>query len=117
MIFKIDENLPVDAAAWLREFGFGAHTVRDEGLLGANDEVIANVARLEGRVLVTLDRDFSNIRSYPPADHAGIVVLRPQTQDKLAVKGLLERFVSMLGRESPTGELWIVEPDRIRRRL
>ena len=117
MIFKIDENLPSDTAALLQEFGFGAHTVREEGLLGANDEVLADVARREGRVFVTLDRDFSNIRAYPPADHAGIVVRRPQTQDKLAVKGLLQRLISMLSSESPVGELWIVEPDRIRRRL
>jgi hypothetical protein len=29
---------------------------------------------------------------------------------------LLRRFIAVLNRESPAGELWIVEPDRIRRR-
>jgi hypothetical protein len=78
--------------------------------------VIADVARGERRVLVTLDRDFADIRSYPPLEHAGIVVLRPPAQDKHAVGELLKRFIAVLEHESPVGELWIVEPDRIRRR-
>jgi predicted nuclease of predicted toxin-antitoxin system len=116
VIFKLDENLPAHAAALLRERAFDAHTVREEGLLGANDEVIVEVARREGRVLITLDRDFSDIRTYPPADHSGIVVLRPSAQDRDSITALLQRFVAVLTSESPVGELWIVEPDRIRRR-
>lgn len=116
MTFKVDENLPADAAVQLRENGFDAHTVHDEGLAGTTDDVIAAVAAREGRVLITLDLDFSNIRAYPPADHAGIVVLRPHTQDKNAVKDLLRRLIAVLNHESPVSELWIVESDRIRRR-
>jgi predicted nuclease of predicted toxin-antitoxin system len=116
VIFKLDENLPADAVAQLQNDGFDAHTVHDEDLVGANDEVIAEAARREGRVLVTLDRDFSDIRTYPPAGHAGIVILRPQTQDKHTVLDLLHRLIAVLKNESPIGELWLVEPDRIRRR-
>jgi predicted nuclease of predicted toxin-antitoxin system len=116
VIFKLDENLPTGAAEQLLASGFRVHTVHDEGLVGANDEVIAEIARREGRVLITLDRDFSDIRAYPPADHAGIVVLRPQSQDWSAVIALLQRFIAALIHASPAGELWIVEPDRIRRR-
>jgi len=39
-------------------------------------ERVIDVCRREGRVLITLDLDFSNILSYPPSDFAGIVVLR-----------------------------------------
>lgn len=116
MIFKLDENLPAEATAQLHKNGFDAHTVHDEGLAGANDAVIAEVARREGRVLITLDRDFSDIRAYPPGDHAGIVILRPQTQDKYTVGELLKRLITVLKNESPAGELWLVESDRIRRR-
>jgi predicted nuclease of predicted toxin-antitoxin system len=116
VIFKLDENLPADAAEQLRASGFSVHTVHDEGLVGANDEAIAEIVRREGRVLITLDRDFSDIRAYPPADHAGIVVLRPQSQDWYAVIALLRRFIAALNYATPAGELWIVEPDRIRRR-
>ena len=48
MKFKTDENLPVEAAAALREFGFEAETVWDEDLSGAADSVIAARVQSEG---------------------------------------------------------------------
>lgn len=76
MKFKLHENLPVAAASLLNECGHDAMSVYDEHLVGQSDEVISDVARAEGRVLVTLDLDFADERTYPPASHAGIVVLR-----------------------------------------
>jgi predicted nuclease of predicted toxin-antitoxin system len=111
---KIDENLPAECAALLRNAGFEADTVFDEHLEGAEDAQIASRSQKEDRVLVTLDLDFSDIRTYPPSHHAGIIVLRPKRQDKPTVLGLMERIVLMLANRTPAGELWIVEPDRIR---
>jgi predicted nuclease of predicted toxin-antitoxin system len=112
--FKIDENLPVEAAEILKSAGFDAHTVADEDLTGANDETVAGSSRSEGRILVTLDLDFANIRAYPPGEHAGIVVLRVKHQDKPTVLVHLRRLMTALARRDPTGELWIVEGNRIR---
>jgi predicted nuclease of predicted toxin-antitoxin system len=66
MRFKVDENLPIEVAALLRDAGHEADTVMDEGLGGAIDDSIANRCREEDRVVVTLDVDFANIRAYPP---------------------------------------------------
>lgn len=85
MRFKIEENLPAEAAGILRGAGFVADTVGDENLAGANDETVASMSRSEGRILVTLDLDFANIRAYPPGEHAGIGVLRVKHQDKPTV--------------------------------
>jgi len=63
--FKIDENLPQDAAELLRAHGFDAETVLQENLAGAEDGVIADAIQRESRVLITLDLDFSDIRTYP----------------------------------------------------
>ncbi len=114
MRFKIDENLPIEAAALLREAGHDADTVHDEALAGAPDMRVSTVARDERRVLVTLDFDFADIRAYPPADYAGIIVLWPRTQDKDAVLRLLARTVPVLAREPIAGRLWIVEEARVR---
>jgi predicted nuclease of predicted toxin-antitoxin system len=111
---KIDENLPTDCAVLFRNAGFEADTVADERMAGADDNVIASRSQAEERVLVTLDLDFSNVRAYPPARHAGIIVLRPKRQDKRTVLDLMERIVLTLTNRSPSGELWIVEADRIR---
>jgi len=112
--FKIDENLPAEAAEILRRAGFGADTVFDESLGGANDEAVATASQLENRVLVTLDLDFANIRAYPPGEHTGIIVLRVKRQDKSTVLAYIRRLAAALTRRSPVGELWIVDGNRIR---
>lgn len=86
----------------------------DEDLAGADDTLIASHAQAEDRVLVTLDLDFGNVQAYPPSRHAGIIVLRPKSQDKRTVLTLMQRIVLTLTNRTPAGELWIVEPDRIR---
>jgi predicted nuclease of predicted toxin-antitoxin system len=111
---KVDENLPSECAVLLCNAGFEADTVADERLAGADDSVIASRSQEEGRVLVTLDLDFSNLRMYPPSRHAGIIVLRPKRQDKRTILSLMERIVLTLTNRTPAGELWIVEPDRVR---
>jgi predicted nuclease of predicted toxin-antitoxin system len=112
--FKIDENLPVEAAMILREAGFDVETIWDETLSGAADDIVAARVRSEARVLVTLDLDFANIQAYPPAHHAGIIVLRPKTQDKPTVLAYIRKLLAILQQRSPVGELWIVQRDRIR---
>ena len=71
MRFKLDENLPSELASLFREFGHDAVTVLDQGMGGTDDSDLASVCAREQRVLVTLDKDFSDIRTYPPNRHAG----------------------------------------------
>ena len=117
MRLKIDENLPRECAAILRGAGFEADTVAEERLTGAEDSAIAVRCRAEGRVLITLDLDFANIRAYPPGEYVGIIVLRSKLQDKPTVLALLQRIALVLANRAPAGELWIVEADRIRFRV
>ena len=69
MRFKIDENLPVEAADLLQAAGHEATTIHDEHLVGQPDPNVAQVCRDECRALVTLDLDFSDIRTYPSMRH------------------------------------------------
>jgi predicted nuclease of predicted toxin-antitoxin system len=69
MRFKIDENLHADVAALLASDGYDAHTVHAEGLRGCDDAVLAQHCRGEDRAIVTLDLDFAEIRTFPPAAH------------------------------------------------
>ena len=66
MKFKVDENLPSEYASILSDAGFEADTVVDQRLSGANDLVLFERCCKEGRVLMTLDLDFANVRAYPP---------------------------------------------------
>ena len=111
---KIDENLPVEAAAMLREAGWDSSTVHDEELSGAEDARISAACRTEKRALFTLDGDFADIQTYPPADYLAIVVLRPRHPNREAVLHLLGRALRVLQQEWIPHRLWIVEPNRIR---
>ena len=114
MKFKIDENLPADYTAILERAGFQADTVSDEKLSGTDDAILIAHCRTEGRTFMTLDLDFANIQAYPPPSHVGIVVFRPNSQDKPTLIMLLERVMPTLLKRSPEHQLWIVETDRIR---
>lgn len=114
MKFKTDENLPLQAAAAIREAGFDVESVWDEALSGASDELIASAVQDERRVLITLDLDFANIRAYPPECYTGIVVLRPKTQDIPTVVDYVRKLLAVLPHRSPAGELWIVQENRVR---
>jgi len=112
--FKIDQNLPGECAVLLREAGFEADTVDDEGLSGAEDGAIADRTRSDGLALLTLDLGFSAIRSYPPQHYSGIVVLRSKAQDKITLISMLRRLIQVLRERRPEGQLWVVQRDRIR---
>lgn len=64
MKFKVDENLPIEVADLFEAAGHEASTVHEEGLGGAEDQRIVEQCRVEGRVLITLDVGFADIREY-----------------------------------------------------
>jgi len=51
--FKVDENLPTELVADLRNLGHGAAAVSDEGLTGVADPDLIDAASKENRILLT----------------------------------------------------------------
>ena len=69
----------------------------------------------EGRALVTLDMDFANPLVYPPANHAGVAVLRlPRQPTPADLDRALATLAEALKRQSLAESLWIVEAARVR---
>jgi len=90
-------------------------TTRDQGLGGVDDDTLYARCRQEGRCLVTLDLDFSNVLRFPPEQTEGLAVLRPAGKPTLSALGRLAgQLADALSREAITGRLWIIEPGRIR---
>ena len=112
--FKIDENLPEDVASLLREEGYDAVTVAAQELSGSNDATVAAACQREQRTLVTLDVGFADIRSYPPNEFSGLVVLRLKRQDRAHVLDVLRRLAGLFAREVVVGTLWIADEERVR---
>jgi predicted nuclease of predicted toxin-antitoxin system len=112
--FKIDENLPVEVVELLTSSGHDAVSVVDQALGGADDPNVATICNSEDRCLVTLDTDFSDIRTYPPGSHPGIIVFRLAQQDKQSILAITSRLLVALESRSPDGALWVVDEQRIR---
>ena len=93
MKVKLDENLHIALVEVLTPGDHDVETVADEGLLGADDETVCRAATAEDRLLITLDRGFGDIRTYPPGTHAGILVLRLDDHSLPGVKAALQRLL------------------------
>lgn len=114
MKFKIDENLPVELVTALCDHGHDAISVVDQNLAGSTDGVVANVCKIEHRVLVTLDLEFADIRTYPPDEYPGIIVLRPKVQTISAIVSLTNQAIRLLENLSVVGQLWILDEFHVR---
>lgn len=114
MQFKLDENLRPEVGESLQRLGHDVSTVYDQGLRGRADEEIAEACRSEGRILISLDLDFSNIQMFPPENYPGLIVLRLRSQGRTAVEKVFQRVLSHLDQEPVAGRLWIVDEHRIR---
>jgi predicted nuclease of predicted toxin-antitoxin system len=112
--FKIDENLPIEIAQLLREAGHDVFTVHEQGMGGAKDPVLAKVCQSENRAIVTLDTHFADIRTYPPENYSGLIVLRVVRQDKPHVLEVMRRVLKLFSTETLEGKLWIVDEKRVR---
>jgi len=94
MKLKLDENIPVTAAAQLRAMGFDVDTVHDEHLVGGSDESVWLAAQTEGRFLVTQDLDFSDTRKFAPGSHCGILLVRLPDSEQWRVSDYLLAWFS-----------------------
>jgi predicted nuclease of predicted toxin-antitoxin system len=114
MKFKADENLPIEIVRLLEDNGHDALTVLGQNLGGEPDSRIAQVCKKEKRALITLDTDFSDIRTYPSEEFFGLIVLRLKTLDKPHVISVVSRLINILFKEPLDRRLWIVEEGRVR---
>jgi len=104
----------VELAELFRTHGHDAKTVLDQNLGGAKDSDLATVCQQERLAIVTLDTDFSDIRTYPPEEYSGIVVFRLGRQARNHILEVGVRFLQALGSQVLYGQLWIVEETQIR---
>jgi predicted nuclease of predicted toxin-antitoxin system len=114
MKIKLDENIDVRLAPMIAASGHEVDTVKAEGLSGEPDETIYETCRAGGRVVVTLDLDFSNPHRFDPTVTEGIVVLRVPRPLLPIVRATVLQVLPLLETHPLQGKLWIVEPGRIR---
>ncbi|MGH7138980.1 MAG: DUF5615 family PIN-like protein, partial [Pirellulales bacterium] len=83
--------MPAQLAKMLLAAGYDVTRVQDVGLGGEDDPPILEAATAEGRILMTFDTDFADVRNFPLGSHAGIVVFRLKRQDWRSLEGPASR--------------------------
>lgn len=114
---KLDENLGRTHLELVRERGYEAARVFDQGLSGEADDRLWTYLVEEARFFVTLDLDFSDVRRFEPGSHPGILLLRPRNKGRGAVLSVLRRVLDEAALESYRGCLVVADElnTRVRR--
>jgi len=99
MLVKVDEDLPRATVQMLRDGGYEALSVTEQGMGGYQDPALWRAVQSEERFLVTVDKGFADIRSYLPGSHFGVLLLRPDEDGIRPVIELLERVLTSYGLE------------------
>jgi len=114
MKLKLDENLPTELLVDLRTAGHEVDSVPEEGIAGAGDPIVLDRAKAEARVFVTLDKGIGDLRAYPPAELAGIVLLRPSSSGRGATLSFARRHLPSLLDRHLAGRLVVVTERGVR---
>ena len=115
MKFKLDENFGTSVKQRFSSHGYDAISVLDQKISGCSDDVLYKTCVAENRCLISLDKDFSDVKRFPAKNSAGIVVLRLSRNHSLNnIYKLLSVFFSEIKRSTIKDKLWVVEFNRIR---
>ena len=111
---KLDENLSHRLKTSLATLPYDVATAADENLLSQPDTAVGAAAAAEGRMLLTLDVEFADLRKHPPGTHPGIIVFRPRSFGPIAVNQFVEDFAREVDLNGLAGCVVVAEPNRIR---
>jgi predicted nuclease of predicted toxin-antitoxin system len=100
-LVKLDEHLGKAHLQLLRDGSYDVDSVLGERLAGSSDEVLWSRVVADGRFLITLDLDFSDVRRFRPGTHPGILLVRARSTGISAVLRVLRRVLA----ERPLEEL------------
>ena len=89
-----DSHIALSTQRLLEHFGFQVDNVDVRLGSGVPDRVVADLARQEGRVLISGDKIFANGREYPPDRYSGIIVVRVKPLTAERMNRVLQRFLS-----------------------
>ena len=107
-----DENFPLPTVAALRQAGHDVTWVRTD-LPGTGDAALLDLAEADGRVLLTLDKDFWQlaIQRRKPLERSGVILFRVHPAIPENITPLVLR--TMATDQDWSGHASVVSPDRV----
>ena len=118
--FFTDHCVPNSVIRALQNLGHEVFRLRDHILVDSPDDIVIAKAQELNCVLVSLDGDFADIVTYPPASYKGIIAIQVRNHPEV-IPQLLDRLMTYLSshtnKEHYTGKLLVVDVHRIRSRV
>ena len=114
MKLKLDENLSRHLKPVLIKLQHDVMTVAVQNLLSRPDTEVARAAFKEGRMLLTLDIEFADLRKYPPGSHPGVILFRPRSLSPLSVNKFIADFVRSTDLNRLAACVAVVDPVHVR---
>jgi predicted nuclease of predicted toxin-antitoxin system len=115
--FFTDHCVPNSVGAVLSQDGHVVFRLRDNLPTNSPDPVVIAKAQELNAVLLSLNGDFADIVTYPPAQYNGIISLQLRNHPEVMTP-VLERLTEYLANHPDAahyeGKLLLVEPHRIR---
>lgn len=116
MKLLLDQGFPRSAAELLRDAGVNTVHVGEIGMAESDDADIILTAKLEDRVIATLDADFHTLLALSEALSPSVIRIRIERLRAQALTDLLLMIIAECSGELEQGAAITVEPGRIRTR-
>ena len=89
-----DENIQAVTVRFLQSLGHDVQSVMGAGLKSADDDSVFDHAQAEGRVLLTFNADFADLRELARKNHCGVIRLRVSNQRAAYLHPVLEKALT-----------------------
>ena len=115
--FFSDQCVPAEITDTLRRHGHQVTLLREALPIRSPDPVVIAKAQELGAILLSLNGDFADIVTYPPARYLGIIAIQLHNHPEI-IPQLMARLLSFLDahpqQEFYHGKLFLVEVHRVR---
>jgi len=113
MKFLTDENIAVSVMRDIRNEGFDVKDIKEERLHSSSDRKIMQIAFEEDRIIITHDKNFSNVIYNENARHKGIIFIRCKNQSPQNVSNILIGALKSGVKDKFAGSLAIISEEQI----
>lgn len=118
MKFLADMGISQRTVEWLRNKDHDIVHLREQGLQKLADEAILVKAKAEGRIILTMDLDFTNLLAWNKESMPSVIIFRLGNENYDKINEQLENVLSQCQNELLTGAIISVNDDTFRvRRL
>lgn len=116
MRFLVDMPLSPDLVAWLARCGHDAVHASLVGLAQSPDVVILERARIEDRIVLTADLDYSRLLAISHAETPGLILFRGGNYSDVEIEERLTHLLGLVPETDLVASVLVIEKARIRRR-